>query len=58
MDRVEEIESAIENAFWDRELDADSASGKLDFLFNEAEHESCCMALSTRALASAAEGLK
>jgi hypothetical protein len=29
-----------DQAFWDRELDADSASGKLDFLFKEAEHES------------------
>jgi hypothetical protein len=58
MDRVEEIESAIENLppedftriarwfrdrdheLWDRELDADSASGRLDFLFEEAENES------------------
>jgi hypothetical protein len=58
MDRVEEIESAIERlapeeftriarwfrerdqAHWDTKLDADSASGKLDFLFEEAKHES------------------
>ncbi len=57
MDRVEEIESAIErlapeeftriarwfrerdHVRWDTELDTDSASGKLDFLFDEAEHE-------------------
>jgi hypothetical protein len=29
-----------DHALWDRELDADSESGKLDFLFGEAEHES------------------
>ena len=58
MDRVEEIEAAIESlppdefdrvarwvhergqALWDRQLDNDSASGKLDFLFEEAESES------------------
>jgi hypothetical protein len=57
MDRVEELESAIESlapeeftriarwfrerdhALWDRELDADSVSGKLDFLFEEAASE-------------------
>jgi len=26
-------------ALWDRQLDSDSASGKLDFLFEEAESE-------------------
>ena len=58
MDRVEEIEAAIESlppeevdcvarwvhergqALWDRHLDNDSASGTLDFLFEEAESES------------------
>ena len=58
MDRVEEIESAIENlppedfdriarwfrqrdqTLWDTKLDAASRSGKLDFLFDEAEYES------------------
>jgi hypothetical protein len=57
MDRVEEIEAAIENLapdefrriaqwlrdrdqlLWDQHLDSDSAAGKLDFLFEEAEHE-------------------
>jgi hypothetical protein len=29
-----------DQALWDRELDADSAAGKLDFLFEEAEYES------------------
>jgi hypothetical protein len=29
-----------DHALWDGELDADSASGKLDFLFEEADHES------------------
>jgi len=58
MDRVEEIENAIESllpedfsriarwfrnrdqTLWDSELDAASASGRLDFLFEEAESES------------------
>lgn len=58
MDRVEEIEAAIESlppeefdrvarwvhergqARWNRQLDNDSASGKLDFLFEEAGNES------------------
>jgi hypothetical protein len=58
MDRVEEIEAAIESLppeefrrvarwvgerlqmRWDLELDTDSASGKLDFLFEEARSES------------------
>lgn len=58
MDRVEEIEAAINNlpqekylrlaqwfhsleqARWDEQLDSDSAAGKLDFLFAEAENES------------------
>ena len=58
MDRVEEIEAAIESLpvkeyrriaqwfrereqrRWDEQLDDDSASGKLDFLFEEAEDES------------------
>jgi hypothetical protein len=31
---------AREQARWDEQLDADSASGKLDFLFAEAESES------------------
>ena len=29
-----------DEALWDRQLDSDSASGKLDFLFEEAESES------------------
>jgi len=29
-----------EQARWDRQLDQDSASGKLDFLFQEAEEQS------------------
>jgi hypothetical protein len=28
-----------DNAAWDRQIDADAASGKLDFLFDEAENE-------------------
>lgn len=58
MDRVEEIQSAIESlppaeyrriadwfsareqARWDAQLDQDSSSGKLDFLFEEADRES------------------
>lgn len=58
MDRVEEIEAAIEHLpseeyrrivewfrlreqrRWDDQLDADSFSGKLDFLFDEADAES------------------
>jgi hypothetical protein len=28
-----------DNAAWDRQMDADAASGKLDFLFDEAERE-------------------
>ena len=58
MDRVEEIQSAIESlppaeyqriaawfhareqACWDAQLDQDSSSGKLDFLFEEADRES------------------
>jgi hypothetical protein len=39
MDRAEELQSATENALWNVELDANSASGKLDFLFEEAENE-------------------
>jgi hypothetical protein len=31
---------AREQRGWDRQLDADSAAGKLDFLFDEAEQES------------------
>jgi len=31
--------SAQENAAWDRQIEADAASGKLDFLFDEAERE-------------------
>jgi len=31
---------AREEERWDRQLDADSAAGKLDFLFDEAENES------------------
>jgi hypothetical protein len=29
-----------DQALWDRQVDADSVSGKLDFLFEEAAHES------------------
>lgn len=29
----------IEQARWDKQMDRDSASGKLDFLFEEAEEE-------------------
>jgi len=58
MDRVEELQSVIESALWGRELDADSASGKLDFLFEEAEFESRLRALRARGCASAAEGLQ
>jgi hypothetical protein len=36
MDRVEEIEAAR----WDEQIDRDSAAGRLDFLFEEAESES------------------
>ena len=57
MDRVEEIEAAIQNLEpaeyqrfaewfraweeerWDEQMDRDSASGKLDFVFEEAEEE-------------------
>ena len=28
-----------QNALWDRQMDHDSAGGKLDFLFNEADSE-------------------
>jgi hypothetical protein len=31
---------AREQAHWDEQLDSDSASGRLDFLFDEAETES------------------
>jgi len=31
---------AREQAQWDEQLDSDSASGQLDFLFDEAENES------------------
>jgi hypothetical protein len=31
---------AREEALWDEQLDSDSASGKLDFLFDEADNES------------------
>jgi hypothetical protein len=31
---------AREQALWDEQLDSDSASGKLDFLFDEADNES------------------
>ncbi|HKW98305.1 MAG TPA: hypothetical protein VJN43_11275 [Bryobacteraceae bacterium] len=31
---------AREQARWDEQIDRDSSSGKLDFLFNEAEEES------------------
>jgi len=48
MSRVEEIEAAIdnlapeeyrerENLLWDLQMDADSAAGKLDSLFNQAD---------------------
>jgi hypothetical protein len=58
MDRVEEIEAAINNlppedyqrlsqwfreleqTRWDEQIDRDSAAGRLDFLFEEAESES------------------
>jgi len=58
MDRVEEIETAINNlppeeyrrlsqwfheleqTRWDSQMDRDSAAGKLDFLFEEAESQS------------------
>lgn len=58
MDRVEEIEAAINNlppdqyrrlaewfrdldqSRWDAQMDEDSSSGGLDFLFREAESES------------------
>jgi hypothetical protein len=44
MDRVEEIEAAriraLDQARWDDRMDRDSAAGKLDFLFEEAESES------------------
>jgi hypothetical protein len=57
MDRVEEIEAAINNlppedyqrlsqwfreleqTRWDEQIDRDSAAGRLDFLFEEAESE-------------------
>lgn len=29
----------LDNAAWDKQIEADSASGKLDFLFEEAEKE-------------------
>ncbi len=29
----------LDNASWDKQIEADSASGKLDFLFEEAEKE-------------------
>ena len=35
MDRVQEIEFTS----WDEEIDRDSSSGKLDFLFEEAQRE-------------------
>ncbi|MEX2299638.1 MAG: hypothetical protein WD733_01805 [Bryobacterales bacterium] len=31
---------AREQTLWDEQLDSDSASGKLDFLFDEADNES------------------
>ncbi len=46
MSQVEEIEAAIERlstedykriAEWDRQMDADSASGKLDLIFDQAD---------------------
>jgi hypothetical protein len=38
--RLAEWFHAREQALWDEQLDSDSASGKLDFLFDEAEKES------------------
>jgi hypothetical protein len=38
--RVAEWFRAREQERWDHQLDADSRSGKLDFLFDEAESES------------------
>ena len=35
-----------EQRHWDEQMDADSSSGKLDFLFEEAENESRCGLLS------------
>jgi hypothetical protein len=29
----------LDNAAWDKQIEADAASGKLDFLFEEAEKE-------------------
>lgn len=29
----------LDNAVWDKQIEADSAAGKLDFLFEEAEKE-------------------
>jgi hypothetical protein len=41
MDRVEEIEALTSSQErWDEQMDQDSSSGKLDFLFEEAESES------------------
>jgi len=38
--RISEWFRLREQARWDEQMDADSADGKLDFLFNEAETES------------------
>ncbi len=32
-------EEVLDQAAWDKQIEADSASGKLDFLFEEAEKE-------------------
>jgi hypothetical protein len=39
---------ARENARWDKQMEADSTSGRLDFLFTEAESESAEGALRKR----------
>ncbi len=39
MDPVEDIDER-EQQRWDEQLDSDSAAGRLDFLFDEADNES------------------
>lgn len=38
-DSKDALTNVLEDVRWDQQLDRDSAFGKLDFLFDEAEHE-------------------
>jgi hypothetical protein len=46
--QIAEWFSAHEQARWDAQLDQDSSSGKLDFLFEEADRESAQRTLRQR----------